>query len=98
MAVVGAKDGAPALRLAAELQPRLITIDVMMPNLDGWEVLQRLKTTPETAHIPVVVCSVLHEPELALAMGASDYLTKPVQQADLLAVLERHLGRPTPAT
>ena len=98
MAVVGAKDGAPALRLAAELQPRLITIDVMMPNLDGWEVLQRLKTTPETAHIPVVVCSVLHEPELALAMGASDYLTKPVQQADLLAVLERRLGRPTPAT
>lgn len=98
IAVVGAKDSAEAVRLATDLQPELITVDVMMPSLDGWEVLQRLKSTPETAAIPVVVCSVLHEPELALSMGASDYLTKPVQQADLLAVLGRYLARPTLAT
>lgn len=98
IAVVGAKDSAEAVGLASGLHPELITVDVMMPSLDGWEVLQRLKSTPETAAIPVVVCSVLHEPELALSMGASGYLTKPVQQADLLAVLRRHLARPVLAT
>lgn len=96
--VIGAKESVRACQLAAELQPALITVDVMMPSLDGWDLLQRLKATPETARIPVVVCSVLHEPELARGMGASDYLTKPVQQADLLAVLARHLARPILAT
>ena len=96
--VIGANESTQALHLAAELRPELITVDVMMPSLDGWDVLQRLKATPATASIPVVVCSVLHEPELARGMGASDYLTKPVQQADLLAVLGRHLGRPRLAT
>ena len=96
--VIGANESIQALRLAAELRPELITVDVMMPNLDGWDVLQRLKATLATASIPVVVCSVLHEPELARGMGASDYLIKPVQQADLLAVLGRHLGRPSLAT
>ncbi len=98
IAVVGAKDSAEAVRLASDLRPELITVDVMMPGLDGWEVLQRLKSAPETAAIPVVVCSVLHDPELALSMGASDYLTKPVQQSDLLAVVGRHLARPSVAT
>jgi CheY-like chemotaxis protein len=95
--IIGAHDGEQARRLAAELRPELITLDVMMPSLDGWDVLQQLKATPETADIPVVICSVLHEPELARGMGASDYLVKPVQPDDLLAVLRRHLGRPTPA-
>lgn len=98
LTVIGTHDSRQAGELAAERQPALITVDVMMPSLDGWDLLQRLKATPLTAHIPVIVCSVLHEPELARGMGASDYLTKPVQQADLLAVLARHLARPTPAT
>ena len=92
VSVVGVADGEQTLPLAAELQPRLITLDVMMPHLDGWEILQRLKDAPETSHIPVIVCSVLHEPQLALAMGASDFITKPVRQTELLEVLQRWLG------
>ncbi len=95
--VVGAVDGEQALRLATELQPQAITLDVMMPNQDGWEILQRLKREPETKHIPVIVCSVLNEPQLALAMGASDYITKPVNQVELLEVLRRWVGILQPA-
>ncbi|MDI7277331.1 MAG: response regulator, partial [Anaerolineae bacterium] len=57
--VLGATGAEEALHLAAQLQPRLITLDVMMPNQDGWEALQKLKASPVTRHIPVVVCSVL---------------------------------------
>ncbi len=92
ISVVGVSDGREALQLAAELQPQLITLDVMMPNQDGWEVLQWLKSSPDVGHIPMVVCSILNEPQLAQAMGASDYLTKPVDQTELLAMLQRHLG------
>jgi CheY-like chemotaxis protein/signal transduction histidine kinase len=92
IAVVGAMEGQQALRLAAELQPQLITLDVMMPDHDGWEILQKLKSSPDTQSIPVVICSVLNEPRLAQAMGASDYITKPVRQDALLAVLRRWLG------
>lgn len=95
--VVGATGGEEALRLAATLQPQLITLDVMIPNLDGWEILERLKNSPETGHIPVVICSVLQERELAEALRADDYITKPVRQADVMDVVERWLGRPRPA-
>ncbi len=90
--VVAADGGEQALRLATELQPQLIALDVMMPNQDGWEILQGLKNTPEVKHIPVVVCSVLNEPALALSMGASGYITKPVERLVLLEMLQRHLG------
>ncbi len=90
--VVGATSGEQALRLAVELQPQIVTLDVMMPNQDGWEVLQRLRNEPATAGIPVVICSVLRERELATAMGASDYITKPVSQEELLDVFRRWLG------
>lgn len=90
--VIGATDGEQALRMAEEVQPQAITLDVMMPDQDGWEVLQRLKSSTSTKHIPVIVCSVLNEPRLALSMGASDYITKPVSQVALLEVLQRWLG------
>lgn len=87
--VIHAYQGQEALRLAAEEQPDLITLDVMMPNLDGWRVLRDLAQNPATAHIPVVVCSVLSEPELALALGARAYLKKPVDRLQLLETLAR---------
>lgn len=96
--VVGATEGSQALRLAQELRPQLITLDVMMPGQDGWEILQDLKNTPETERIPVIVCSVLNEAQLAETMGASDYITKPISQADLLAVLRHWLGPLRPAS
>jgi len=89
--IVGVTDSAQTLPLATKLQPRLITLDVMMPQQDGWEVLQRLKESPETQHIPVIVCSVLKESRLALSMGASDYITKPISQAAILEALQREM-------
>jgi CheY-like chemotaxis protein len=95
--VVGATDGEQALRLAKDLQPQAIALDVMLPNQDGWEILQRLKRSPDTQHIPVIVCSVLNEPDLALSMGANDYITKPVSQVGLLEVLQRWMGPVRPS-
>jgi CheY-like chemotaxis protein len=92
--VVGATTGEAGLRLARELQPQVITLDVMMPRQDGWDILQTLKRQPETRAIPVVVCSVLHEPQLALSMGASGYIAKPVNQAEFLKVLAPWLPGP----
>jgi CheY-like chemotaxis protein len=95
--VIGVTDGQEGLHLAAELQPHAITLDIMIPNQDGWEILQRLKSSPDTQHIPVVVCSVLNEPRLAMSMGADDYVTKPVKQVELLEVLVRWMGPLQPA-
>lgn len=91
VSVVGATDGEQALRLAAELHPQAITLDVMMPHQDGWEILQRLKDSPDTQDIPVIICSVLSEPQLAFSMGASAYITKPVSQIEFLTTLQRYL-------
>ena len=85
--VVGASNGEEALRLAQELEPDVITLDVMMPNQDGWEILEALKRDPATKGIPILICSVLDEPDVALALGASAYLKKPFSQAQLLDVL-----------
>jgi CheY-like chemotaxis protein len=90
--VIGATTGAEALRLAREASPAVITLDVMMPNQDGWEILQLLKNDPTTQHIPVIICSVLEDPELAHSLGAIAYLRKPVTQADLLSALNNLPG------
>jgi CheY-like chemotaxis protein len=92
---VAAVDGTRALECAEAEQPAAIVLDVMMPGRDGWEVLQVLKSHPATRHIPVVVCSVLQERDLALALGAAELLVKPVARPDLLRALGRHsLGSP----
>jgi CheY-like chemotaxis protein len=87
--VVGVKEPEEVLPLARQLQPQVITLDVMMPTIDGWEILQALQTDPETQHIPVIVCSVWDEPELAYSLGAVDFLRKPISQKDLLDALAR---------
>jgi CheY-like chemotaxis protein len=90
--VIGATTGAEALRLAREASPAVITLDVMMPDQDGWEILQLLKNDPTTQHIPVIICSVLEDPELAHSLGAIACLRKPVTQADLLSALNNLSG------
>jgi len=80
-------DGDEALRLVRELLPDAVILDVMMRGIDGWQVLQSLKTDPATRHIPVILCSVLDEGELARTVGADLYLRKPVSQTALLAAL-----------
>lgn len=87
--LIGAPDGAEGLRLAQEQQPDVIILDVMMPRQDGWEVLQLLQNRPATRNIPVIVCSVLDDPELAYSLGAVEFLPKPVTRARLLGALNR---------
>lgn len=82
-------NGAEALRIAEASQPDFITLDVMMASVDGWQVLRDLQLNPRTADIPVIVCSVLREPELALSLGAKAYLKKPVERLQLQQALEQ---------
>jgi signal transduction histidine kinase/DNA-binding response OmpR family regulator len=90
--VVTAAGGEEGLQLARQLRPRAITLDVMMPQTDGWTVLHRLKSDPATADIPVVVLTIVEDRSLGYALGAADYLSKPVDRGQLLSVLKRHCG------
>jgi len=82
-------EGQGVLEQARSLRPALITLDVMLPGEDGWETLQKLKSDPETRDIPVLVISALRNSELALSLGAADYLVKPVDRDALHTVLSR---------
>lgn len=85
--VTGLDDPAQALAAALRLHPALILLDVMMPRLDGWEVLQALKLNENTRSIPIVICSAWGEAQLALSLGASAFLKKPITQKELLDTL-----------
>jgi signal transduction histidine kinase/CheY-like chemotaxis protein len=88
--VVTAKDGREGLELARQLRPALITLDVLMPEFDGWCVLQALKGDPELAQIPVLMLTILDEKHKGYALGASDYMTKPFDRDRLRAVLAKY--------
>ncbi|MDI7275809.1 MAG: response regulator [Anaerolineae bacterium] len=90
--VIGARSAGEALRLADEIRPDAIILDVMMATVDGWQALRDLRSHPSTAAIPVLVCSVLDEPDLALSLGARAFIKKPVQRLELLAALEQALS------
>ncbi len=76
-----------AFAVAREQRPAAILLDIVIPGRDGWDLLIDLKTTPSTRDIPVIVCSVLGEPEIATSLGATAYLQKPIGQDALLRVL-----------
>ena len=90
--VLAALDGHAGIALARAERPAVITLDVMMPGMDGWEVLAALKGDAATAEIPVIMVSVLDERQMGFALGASDYVTKPVDRQRLLAALDAHAG------
>jgi CheY-like chemotaxis protein len=87
--VLTATTGTVALSLAREQRPFAVTLDLMMNQEDGWDVLQQLTHDPLTAAVPIVVCSVLDQQELALMLGATAFLKKPVMAEDLLQTLDR---------
>ena len=87
--VIGVTDPTQGLAMARKIRPALLILDVMMPQIDGWEVLQTLQLDPQTKQIPVIICSAWGEPELARSLGAVAFLKKPVIQKDLLDVLTR---------
>ncbi len=91
-AVRTAANGPDGLALARTLRPTAITLDVMMPGMDGWAVLAALKADPELAAIPVVMVTILDNQEMGFALGAVEYLTKPLDRARLLDVVKRLRG------
>jgi CheY-like chemotaxis protein len=90
--VVVASTGEEGLALARSLHPAAITLDVMMPGMDGWTVLATLKADPQLASIPVVIVTMTDDRRTGYALGASDYLTKPIEPGRLSAALRRQLG------
>ena len=87
--VVTALSGEQGLRLAHQLQPAAITLDVMMPDMDGWSVLRALKVDPVLHKVPVVMLTMLDDKSKGYALGATDYLTKPVDRDQLHTALAR---------
>jgi CheY-like chemotaxis protein len=96
--VTGERDPRLAVETALQTAPDAILLDVMMPGLDGWEVLGRLRRHPRTAHIPVIVCTILPQEELALSLGASGFLRKPVNPEGILSALYRLAVSPEPGS
>ncbi len=88
--VVTAPNGVLGLHLARELRPTVITLDVMMPGMDGWMVLGALKSDPATADIPVIMLTMVGDKSTGYALGASDYLMKPLERERLSAVLRKY--------
>ena len=95
--VVTAAGGVEGIKLAKELQPTAITLDVMMPDLDGWSVLAALRQNPELADIPVIMVSIVDDKRRGIALGAAGYLTKPIDR-ERLHQLVRRFQAPTRAT
>jgi CheY-like chemotaxis protein len=87
--VIGAANASEGLRLARELRPSAITLDIVMPGADGWQVLHALKADPATRDIPVLLLTVVDQKDLGYRLGAADYLLKPFERDDLVAALQR---------
>jgi DNA-binding response OmpR family regulator len=88
--ILTANSGEEGLRLAKTLLPQAITLDVMMPGMNGWSVLTALKANPQTADIPVVMMTMVDDQNLGYALGAAEYLLKPVQAKQLGTVLDKY--------
>lgn len=87
-------DPARSLALAEETMPDIILLDVLLQDIDGWELLGRFRAHPRLGDRPVIVCTILPQRELALSLGAAGFLSKPLSQRQLLAVLDAQIDRP----
>jgi CheY-like chemotaxis protein len=96
--VIGARNGAQARELIPQVHPTVIMLDVLMPQEDGWELLMALQRDQATRAIPIIVCSVINQPQVAIALGAAACLPKPVRPQALLRVLAPWSPPPTVPT
>jgi CheY-like chemotaxis protein len=85
------------LKKARAFKPAAITLDIMMPDIDGWTVLAALKGDPELADIPVVIVTIVDEQRRGIALGAAGYLTKPIDRERLVEILSRHRSTDRPS-
>ena len=90
ISILQAKSGKEGLKLAVEHIPDAITLDVMMPEMDGWEVLSAIQSNDKIKNIPVIMLTMADEPDLGFSLGATDYLTKPVNWNQLSSILKKH--------
>jgi CheY-like chemotaxis protein len=94
--VDSAMDGEEGIKKARESAPDLILLDIMMPGIDGWETLTRLKQDPQTADVPVVIFTAREHSrghQRSAAMGAADYFRKPFEPEELVELVEKHCGQ-----
>ena len=96
--VIAARNGVEALALARQHRPQAITLDVLMPRMDGWAALRELKADADLRDIPVIMVSVLNERGMAIPLGAADFVTKPIDRQRLTALLRDHCGDPGSAS
>jgi PAS domain S-box-containing protein len=87
--VIAVTDPAVAKERVKEIRPFAVTLDIMMPNVDGWTVLTDLKSDPATRDIPVIICSIVEQSDKGFTLGATDYLVKPILEEDLVNALNR---------
>jgi signal transduction histidine kinase/DNA-binding response OmpR family regulator len=87
--VMHARDGTEALSILRKTPPDVVTLDVMMPNVDGWSVLGAMKSDPTLAHIPVIMLTIVDDRNLGYSLGAAEYMTKPVDRDRLLSLVRR---------
>jgi CheY-like chemotaxis protein len=92
-AVTGIQDSTAALQLAESLSPRIILLDVMMPEIDGWELLSRIRQVYKAGEVAIVVCSILPQEGLAQALGADAFLQKPVLPKDFIHLLDQQFAK-----
>jgi CheY-like chemotaxis protein len=90
-----AESGQEGLRLTKKLRPKVICLDILMPSMDGWSVLSALKSDPELQDIPVVIWSMTNDKSLGYTLGASEFLTKPVQRERLIDVMDKYVSNRT---
>ena len=95
--IVTANSGQAGITAAKQLRPDAITLDMLMPGKNGWETLSQLKQDPDTADIPIIIVSVVDEKKAGFALGAAEYLVKPIAKEVLVSKIEKHIGPPAPA-
>ncbi len=96
--IVTAADGVEGLRLARELRPQVITLDVLLPGMDGWTMLMAVKSDPEICDIPVIMLTVGDQAQLGFSLGAADFVTKPIDRERLHRVLRKYCPPAAPAS
>jgi CheY-like chemotaxis protein len=90
--VIVAPNGKEGIRLARDIRPDVITLDILMPEMDGWSVLRTLKADPKVSDIPVIMASILDEKNKGFSLGAADFLSKPVQKEYLMKSIRNLIG------
>jgi CheY-like chemotaxis protein len=86
--VLFARDAQQAIAHVQHSRPYAIVLDLMMPQMDGWDLLQRFLTQPDTQTVPIIICSVLKQKDLALSLGATAFIEKPISERLLLTTLD----------